>query len=254
MNELQMILTDWMGSVVDYLPIGYAFGAGMMSSVNPCGFAMLPVYLALYVGAQGDAYYERSVWVRGLKALLVAAVVTAGFVVLFGVIGAVISAGGRILITAMPWIALAIGLALVLLGFWMLAGGRLSAGFAARLAARIGDPREVSLRGFFLFGIAFAAASLSCTLPIFLVVVGGAVASSSFTSSVLQFFSYSLGMGLVILVLTLGMALFKEGLVIGRMRRLMPYVQSASAVVLILGGAYIEYYWLFKAGLIHSFI
>ncbi|MCH7636155.1 MAG: hypothetical protein IIA12_00595 [Proteobacteria bacterium] len=38
---------------------------------------MLPVYLALYVGAQGDAYYERSVWTRGFKALLVAAIVTA---------------------------------------------------------------------------------------------------------------------------------------------------------------------------------
>ena len=29
------------------IPLRYAFGAGTVSAVNPCGFAMLPTYLGL---------------------------------------------------------------------------------------------------------------------------------------------------------------------------------------------------------------
>src|SRR5260370_32350475 len=31
------------------LPLGYAFAAGMVSSVNPCGFSLLPAYLGLFL-------------------------------------------------------------------------------------------------------------------------------------------------------------------------------------------------------------
>jgi len=254
MTELQMFFTTWLGALVDRLPVGYAFGAGMMSTVNPCGFAMLPAYLALYLGAQESEFYQSSRGLRALKALMVAGVVSAGFILLFGAMGALISAGGRLLIAAMPWIAVVIGLGLVVLGLWMVAGGQLAAGFFSRLAHRIGDPRETSLRGFFLFGIAFGATSLSCTLPIFLVVVGGALAASSYISGLAQFFSYGLGMGLVMLVLTLGVALFKEGLIVGKIRKVMPYLHHVTAAFLILAGSYIVYYWLFTGGILSPLV
>src|SRR6266702_7108454 len=31
-------------------PLGYAFVAGMVASVNPCGFVLLPAYPGLYLG------------------------------------------------------------------------------------------------------------------------------------------------------------------------------------------------------------
>src|SRR6056297_3335946 len=37
-----------------WLPLGFAFGAGMVSAVNPCGFAMLPAYLGLYLRGSVD--------------------------------------------------------------------------------------------------------------------------------------------------------------------------------------------------------
>lgn len=49
-----------MTRLADYLPMGYAFGAGMVSTVNPCGFAMLPAYLSLYMGAKDSEFYQRS--------------------------------------------------------------------------------------------------------------------------------------------------------------------------------------------------
>src|SRR6266516_7426025 len=58
-------------------PFGYAFVAGMIASVNPCGFVLLPAYLGLYLGdAQGAADGRRAIG----RAILVSATVTASFV------------------------------------------------------------------------------------------------------------------------------------------------------------------------------
>src|SRR5260370_32700283 len=43
--------TAALGPVGGLLPLGYAFAAGMLAAVNPCGFALLPGYLGLYLGS-----------------------------------------------------------------------------------------------------------------------------------------------------------------------------------------------------------
>ena len=177
---------------------------------------------------------------------------TVGFVLLFGTIGTVFSFGGMFVIGFMPWIGLLIGVALFGFGLWMLTGRSFSSGVFHRFAQQIGDPRDVSTRGFFLYGIAFGAASLSCTLPIFLTVVGSAFTSEGAVSGLAQFISYALGMGSVVLALTIAAALVKEGLLVGYVRRLMPYLQPVSAWLLVLAGGYIVYYWLIPGGLLIS--
>lgn len=112
------------------------------------------------------------------------------------------------------------------------------------IAGKIGDPRDMSVLGFFLFGLAFGATSLSCTLPIFLMVVGSSVTSGDFSGGLLQFLSYVLGMGSIMQLLTLGIAVVKEGVVVGTLRKILPYVQKISSLFLVLAGAYIVYYWL----------
>jgi len=133
----------------------------------------------------------------------------------------------------------------------MLLGRSISLPFMLNLAGRIGDPREMSISGFFLFGVAFGATSLSCTLPIFLMVVGSSVASGDFLAGISQFLGYIIGMGSVLLILTLGIALVKEGMVVGAMRRILPYVHKISAIFLLVAGFYIMYYWL-SSGLLFN--
>lgn len=240
---LSQLASTWLGRVADFLPLGYAFGAGMVAAVNPCGFAMLPAYLGLYLG-RGEAHFaQTSASQRFIQALVVAAAVSAGFVALFGVTGLVIAAGGHIVIGALPWMGLSIGILLATLGLWLLAGRTLYAGFTARLAARLGNDGRKGIRGFFWFGIAYGTASLSCTLPIFFSVMGSAIAVRGYLSGVTQFVSYALGMGLVIVMLTLALALFK-GTAVGILRQTFPYFQTLSAGLLLLAGAYIVYYWL----------
>ncbi len=242
--DLHVLVGQWMNQIADNLQVGYAFGAGMVSAVNPCGFAMLPVYLSLYIGAEDEDFQKRSLLIRLVKAAWVAAVVTSGFTFLFGLVGIVVSAGGTVLIGLMPWLSSAIGILLILLGSMLLAGRHLSFNRALTLAGKIGDPRKISLKGFFLFGVAFGATSLSCTLPIFLMVVGGSAASGNFVSGLKQFLGYALGMGSVLLVLTVSMAVVKEGVVVGTMRKIMPYIQRLSGILIILAGIYILHYWI----------
>jgi cytochrome c-type biogenesis protein len=247
--EAQAEISQWVGQIADLLPFGYAFGAGMVSAVNPCGFAMLPVYLTLYLGAEDEAFRKKSIFIRLLKSLWIATVVTAGFAILFGLVGVIVSAGGAFLMGVMPWFAVVVGFGLILLGGWMLLGNTLSFHFLMNLASKIGNPKQMTVLGFFLFGVAFGATSLSCTLPIFLMVVGSSVTAEDFTGGLLQFISYILGMGSIMLVLTLGIAVVKEGVVVGALRKTLPYVQKISALLLLMAGGYIIFYW-FSSGLL----
>ena len=243
MSELQALLAGWLTGLAAVLPFGFAFGVGMVSAVNPCGFAMLPAYLSLYLGAEEEGFGKRSPVTRLLRTLLVGATVSSGFVLLFGLAGLVISAGGSALLGVMPSLGIVIGGVLVLMGLWMLAGQTLHASVFERFAGRVGDPGNASVRGFFLFGLAYGTASLSCTLPAFLAVVGSSLASGGVLAGAGRFFGFALGMATVLVTLTLALAFFKQGLV-KWLRKAVPYVRLASAVLLVLAGAYVIFYWL----------
>ncbi|MBI2845015.1 MAG: cytochrome c biogenesis protein CcdA [Chloroflexi bacterium] len=230
---------------MEITPIFYALGVGALATVNPCGFAMLPAYLAYYLGTQEAGFTKASAFARSSRALIIGATVTLGFILLFGFAGSIISAGARFLIGWMPWFGLLIGVVLVLLGFWLLTGRWIGIPFLERINIR---PRG-GLVGMFLFGIAYAIASLSCTLPVFLLVVGGALTTEGIFSGFLQFVAYGVGMGLVITALTLSAALFK-GVLATFLRRFIPYIERLSAVLLLGAGLYIVYYWLSRGQLL----
>ncbi|HKJ65919.1 MAG TPA: cytochrome c biogenesis CcdA family protein [Desulfopila sp.] len=242
--ELQAWVSQWLSQVAGYLPLGYAFGAGMVSAVNPCGFAMLPVYLSLYLGVREENFRRRSIAARLTKAVWVTLVVTSGFALLFGGVGLAVSAGGAFLGRFMPWIALIVGALLCILGISILFGKHISLPFMLKIGGKIGDPRNMTLKGFFLFGVAFGATSLGCTLPIFLAIVGSSFTAGDLVGGAVQFVSYILGMGVVLLILTVGMAFVKEGVVVGAMRRFLPYAEKISGLLIIIAGSYIVYYWL----------
>ena len=221
----------------------FALAAGMASAVNPCGFAMLPAYLGLYLGAdikEGEKINPA----RNLgRALVIGGAVSAGFIILFGVVGAIIGVSASLVSDVLPWLGLAIGVGLVAVGAWMVGGGKLYTGLAARAAGHMGNPNQVSTKGYFMFGLSYGTASLSCTLPIFISVVGIGVAGFSAQTVVGNFFLYALGMGLVIMVMTLGMAFFK-GAMVNLMRKALPFIQPIASGFMVVAGAYIVFYWL----------
>ena len=55
-------------------------------------------------------------------------------------------------------------------------------------------------------------------------------------------------MGAVIMVLTVGMALF-QGAMVGALRKTLRFVQAVSPALMLVAGAYIVFYWLTIGGL-----
>jgi len=209
--------------------LGLAFSAGALASVNPCGFAMLPSMVSFYLGQGEDDYAARSGWQRAREGLALGAVVTAGFLLVFVVAGVLVSLGAGSIARVFPWATVLIGAALVVLGLWLYLGRSLSVRVPHLEAARVaGSPRAM-----FVYGVA----SLGCTLPIFLIAVGAALTAGP-VGSLALFVAYSLGMGLVLTAVALGAALFR-GVVSTTLRRVLPYVQQVSALLLVVAGAYL---------------
>lgn len=217
------------------VPLALAFGAGLVASVNPCGFALLPSLIFYYLrtdptGPSGVA--------RVADGLVVGLVLAAGFMAVFGSAGAIFSLGARAALQVVPWVTVVMGLALMALGGWLVAGKHLAVRVPG-LRARQGP----GYRSLFLFGIAYAVGSLSCTLPVFLLVVGSGLAAGSAVGTLGVFLAYGLGMSTVLMVLCLGTASVRE-LVLLRVRRLFPHLNRISGVLLLLGGGYVVYYWI----------
>lgn len=222
-------------------PFAFAFAAGLVATINPCGFAMLPAYLSYFMGLGGGGDAERPSETMGMgKSLVVGAVVSCGFLLVFGVTGALITAGLRSVIDYVPWLALGVGIVITALGIAMLAFG-FEPTIGLPKLERGGSSR--SYRSVFLFGVSYAIASLSCGLPVFLAVVGTATATSNFASGALTFVTYGVGMSMLVVALTITLAFAKEGL-LRWLRSAMRHMNRLSGAVMVLAGAYITVYWI----------
>jgi cytochrome c biogenesis protein CcdA len=219
----------------------------MVATVNPCGFVVLPAFLTMYLSdQQGDLGTARNTTgiTRSLsKALYISASLGLGFLMLFGGVGFAISSGARWLTSIFPWVGFGLGFVMAGLGAYVFAGGKLYNTRPQSAASRIGSVTETSVKGYFLFGVSYAVASISCTLPIFLGLISSSTAAGGVLQATEQFLSYALGMTFVITVLTIGISVFK-GALVDQIRRGMPYVDPISAGVLILVGGYLIFYWI----------
>ena len=218
------------------IPFALAFTAGLVATVNPCGFAMLPAYLSYFIGVEGD---EQATGASAIgRALFVGAVVSSGFLLVFGIAGVLITIALQAVVSALPWAAMLVGGGVVVLGIALLSGWELN----ASLPKLGGRSRGKRVGGLFLFGVSYAIASLSCTLPIFLTVVVGTISQGTLAAGIATFLVYGLGMSMLLLIVTLAIALGQRGLV-GWMRRSSQYVSRISGGVLVLAGGWIVFFW-----------
>ncbi len=225
-------------SLAAWLPVGYAFAAGMVAAVNPCGILLLPSLVAFALAhSPGSASRLH----RAARAVLLGAAATLGFVLLFGVVGLVVAAGGRALARWFPYGGLAVGLGLAALGTWLALSGRevglVRAGAVWERARATGG-----LVSYLAFGVAYGVGSLACTLPVFLAVVGTALAAGSPLAAAASFLGYALGMGTVLTSAMVGVTLF-EATVSRWVRGLVPYVHRAAAAFLVAAGLFAAGYW-----------
>lgn len=218
----------------------FAFGAGMVALINPCGFALLPAYLGFFLG-QNDESKSRVVALN--RAQGVGLALTLGIMVVFGLVGVVFGGLQSAIADYLPFFNIVLGVALVALGIAMLMGFELT----LRIPKLGKGGGSGSFGSMFVFGVSYAIASLSCTIGIFITAVGTSSTrtDTSFLSSLGNFLSYGLGMGLLATVLTLFLALGKREIV-NRFRQVLPVINIISAFMLLVVGPYMVGYGIWE--------
>lgn len=217
--------------------LALAFAAGMLAPVNPCGFALLPAWFSYTLGDTDDSPTP----VRLARSLRAGAALTLGFAGTLSVVGIAVSAGAHAVIGAAPWLGLAIGVALVLVGVVMFAG--------RSLGIRLPMPRSTSQPGaprtgrMVTFGAGYAAASLSCTFGVLLAVIAQAQATATFAGLLTVFAAYALGSATILILVAVGTAA-AGAVLIRRIGAIARYGNRITAVVLLVTGAYLTWYWL----------
>ena len=214
-------------------PIALAFTAGMVATFNPCGFALLPAYIGAFVA--GDQVHDR-LDQRVLRAVGVAAAVSVGFIVVFATVGLIIDSIAGAARRQLPWITIVIGGLLVIAGLAMALGWKPT--FAIRgpqISTSTKSPKVM-----IGYGITYAIASLSCTIGPFLAVTGTALSRSPLEGLV-TYIAYALGMGIIILILSLASAL-AHSTVAHHMRRLSRIAPRLGGILMVAAGAYPIWY------------
>lgn len=217
------------------IELAYPFSLGLFAAFNPCGFAMLPVYVSFFLGQNSDADTSRSRSI--LRAVKVAGTLTLGFVLVFGLFGVLTASVSGAIKPNLPYVVMVLGVLFVPLGIAMLRG------FEPKLKLprmqKGGDSGD--MWSMFLFGVSYAVVSLSCTIGPFVATSSGALTTDNFFEGVSVFLAYGLGMGAVITTLTIGLAMARTSIATN-MRRVLPWVNRVSGVFLLLSGIYLVVY------------
>ena len=218
--------------------VGLAFVAGMVAAFNPCGFAMLPAYLTLVIDPQGGSQLSAVG-----RALVATAAMASGFLAVFGSFGLLTVSLASTVQQYLPYVTLAIGVALVGLGIWLISGREI------RMPNLVGNTGRwaptARLGSMFGYGVGYAIASLSCTIGPFLAVTGSSLRNGSPAQGVLVYLAYAAGISLVVGVLAVAVALASSSLV-DRMRAVLPYINRISGLILIVVGLYVAYYGFYE--------
>lgn len=227
--------------MIDTAVLGFALGAGLVAALNPCGFAFLPGYLGLVI-AGSDVGSSRPAALA--RAGLATVVMAAGFLTVFGVFGLVISPMVASAQRYLPLATVVIGILLVLLAVWLLAGRDVT----VILPKSSGGAPTAQLASIYGYGMSYAVASLSCTIGPFLAMIGTTFKQGSVLTGVLAFVSYAGGMAITVGVAALAVAL-AGSTAAGRLRRILPHVGRIAGVIMLLTGLYVTYYGYYEVRL-----
>lgn len=223
--------------MIDTASLSFALGAGLVAALNPCGFAFLPGYLGLVIAASRDTS-RRVALARAAAATVVMAT---GFLTVFGIFGLAVSPLIASAQKYLPFATVVIGVALLALGAWLLAGRE----FPLLLPGTAGGTPTARLGSMYGYGVGYAVASLSCTIAPFLAVISTTFRQGSASAGVLAFIAYAAGMSITVGVAALAVALMGASAT-SALRRVLPHVGRIAGVIVLLTGLYVSYYGYYE--------
>jgi cytochrome c biogenesis protein CcdA len=172
------------------------------------------------------------------RALLVSASVSTGFLAVFFVAGLISYYFTSWIDANSKYATSVIGVGLIVLGVAMLFGYKIPL-----MTPRIdGAGQDRTIAAMFVFGIAYAVASIGCTIGLFIATVFSVSERQGLASGVGNMLSYGAGMALLVGALTVALAFANTGL-LKFLRGSLQYVDKIAAFFVVLSGLYLLWYF-----------
>ncbi|MCB0332588.1 MAG: thioredoxin family protein [Bdellovibrionales bacterium] len=173
------------------LSIFYVFGAGFLSSLTPCVYPMIPITLSVF-GATGDLPRK--------KAFLLSLCYVMGIVTTYTALGMFTAKTGMVFGSFLgnPFVVVAICLFMLLLALHSLEIFQIPLGSLQSKASVMGGR---GFRGAFIMGLASGVVAAPCVGPVLAIVLLEAAKSQNVWWGAALLISYSLGLGMVFLIL-----------------------------------------------------
>lgn len=217
--------------------ITLAFSSGMLAFLGPCGIAMLPAYIS-YVFGRDDEKKKSTKFSGVTKGLLFGLIASLGIITIYLLMGSVFSLGGTFIKPYVPFMGLLIGAMFIVIGLLVFLERFPTFSFMSR------NPfmrKKAGKGSFYIFGAGYGIAQMSCTLPIFLVVVFEALALGNLINGMIVFLAYALGMSLGMTLVTVG-SFTSRAIVQRYIGIIVPHIKKIMAIVLIAAGLYQIYF------------
>jgi cytochrome c biogenesis protein CcdA len=190
---------------------------------------MLPSYIAYYLNLEEE---------RSLKKSIIFSVTTViGFLTLYMVIGLLPSVIVNRIATRLELVIPIIGVFLILMGVL-----NLFSNLPGRIPIlHLKAPEKGGIGSFYIYGLGYGAASLSCSFPVFILLVLQSASAGGPLDVLIMFLVYGTGAAAMMIPLTLALSYSKE-VIYSKLMEYMPYVKKANSIILILAGLYMIYY------------
>lgn len=208
----------------------FAFSVGLISFFNPCGTAVLISYL---VGYFSKKEMKKNAAKRIFSGISGGFFATLGMLTLFVLLGLILTIFGRGLSLFIPYFVAVMGAILVVIGVSILMHKNFLFNIPVRSSVDLSRTT-----GFYKYGIMYSLASFACNLPLFLTVIFGAISAGTIYDGILSFAAYSVAAGVAMTVVMILIATSKE-VVLKFFKKILPYMNTVNAVVMILAGIYL---------------
>ncbi|MDJ0270873.1 MAG: cytochrome c biogenesis CcdA family protein [Aigarchaeota archaeon] len=204
----------------------FAATAGVFCLISPCGYVLLPGYVAYLLGERTSV---RRALLAGLTAVL-------GLLTVYIAIGALVGLTGSLIIRYLSSFGYIAAALVISLGVVMLFNINIPVvGLSSNLATRFNIS---GLPGFYLFGLGYGLGAQACTFPIFITIVLFALALANPLYSMLIFLSYTAGVAAPLIATTILVSLAKTA-AINKLKSLAPKLHKVSGILLIVVGIYL---------------
>jgi cytochrome c-type biogenesis protein len=237
--EIFAMLQAGLGATLQQNPplaLATLFGAGLLTSLTPCVYPMIPITAGIIAGTAGD---QPTRW----RVVSLTLTYVAGLALLYATLGLIAGLTGTLFgtVSANPWARLAIGNLLLIFGLAMLDVFPVAA--PQRLTAWAASLGGGSYPGVFLLGATSGIVAAPCGAPAFAAVLTWVSTTGSAILGFTYLFVFSLGMTALLVVVGIFSGVLAR---LPRSGNWMIWIKRVAGVILI---AMAQYYFV-QAGLV----